>query len=58
MVNSIFFPQCFLPFPKQIPIFQPNLMSSANAFNLDQAKNLSFVKELNLDSEDEDYNTT
>ena len=41
-------PQCFLPF---LSIFESNLLSSANAFNLDQPKMLSFGKELTL------YNT-
>ena len=49
--HFLLFPQCFLPFPKQISIFQSHLVivifSSANAFNLDQSKILSFGKEVN-----------
>ena len=34
--HFLLFPQCFLPFPKQISVFQSHLfLSSANAFNLD-----------------------
>ena len=39
--------QCFLPFPNQITIFHP-LLFSANAFNLDQSKDLLFGKELKI----------
>ena len=42
----ILFPQCFLPFLKQVSNFQPPfIFSSANAFILDQSKILSFGKE-------------
>ena len=45
--HFLLFPQCFLRFPKQNFNFSvPLLLSSANALNLDQAKNLSFGKEL------------
>ena len=45
--HFLLFPQCFLPFPKQGLLFYSNFfMSSANAFNLDQSKVLSFGKEL------------
>ena len=41
------FPQCFQLFPKEISIFLSRFfLSSANAFNLDQSKTLSFSKEL------------
>ena len=39
------FPQYVLPFPKEISFYQ-FILSSANAFNLDQPKNMSFSKEL------------
>ena len=39
----LLFPQCFLPFPKQILTFQSHLVCR---FNLDQFKILSFGKEL------------
>ena len=35
--HFLLFLQCFLPFPKQISVFQSHL-SSSNALNLDQAK--------------------
>ena len=44
--HFLLFPQCFLPFSKEISIFQSHL-SSANASNLDQSEILSFGKELN-----------
>ena len=48
VTNSFFlFPQCFLPFPKQISIFNSKL-SSANAFNLDQSNISLFCKELDI----------
>ena len=41
--HFLLFPQCFLPFPKEISIFYITfIMSSANAFNLDKSKILSF----------------
>ena len=41
--HFLHFPQCFLPFPQQISTFQSNLfLWSANAFDLDQSKILSF----------------
>ena len=40
--HFLLFPLHFLPFPKQISIFQ----SPAGALNLAQSKNLSFGKEL------------
>ena len=43
----LLFPQYFVHVQKQISNFQQHL-SSANAFNLDQSKNVSFGKELNL----------
>ena len=50
LVTSIFSfsPQCFLPFPKQISNFHSRL-SSANAFNLEQPKNMPIGKELGLE---------
>ena len=44
--HFLLFPQCFLTSHKQFSILDPHL-SSANALNLDQSKNLSFGKELN-----------
>ena len=45
--HFLLFSQCFLPFPKQISIFSVIfILLSANAFNLDQSKILSFGKEL------------
>ena len=42
------FPQCFLPFPKQVSIFSVTfILLSASSFNLDQSQNLSFGKDLN-----------
>ena len=39
--------QCFLPFPNQISVFNLHFfLSSANAFNMDASKILSFGKEL------------
>ena len=49
LVTSIFllFLQRFLPFRKQISIFQPHLTCRLqNAFNLAQSKNLSFGNEV------------
>ena len=49
--NQHFFlsPHCFLPFPKQISIFSVTfILLSANAFNLDQSKNLSSGKGLSV----------
>ena len=47
--HFLLFPQCFLPFPKQISIFDTHFeLSSANALNLDRSKILSFGKELNM----------
>ena len=43
--HFLLFPQCFLPFPKQISIFQSHL-SPANTFSLNQSEILSFGKEL------------
>ena len=44
--HFLLFPQCFLPFPKQVSFFSVTfILSSANAFNLDQSKILSFGKE-------------
>ena len=43
--HFLLFPQCFLPIPKRIFVLKFHL-SSANAFNLDQSKNLSFGKVL------------
>ena len=45
--HFLLFPQCFQPFQTQISIFQPLFFCpSANAFNLNQSKNMSFGKEL------------
>ena len=45
--HFLLFPQCFLPIPKVISISKLHLLlSSANAFNFDQSKNLLFGKEL------------
>ena len=44
--HFILFPQCFLRVPKQVSIIQYHVLSSANAFNLDQSKILLFGKEL------------
>ena len=42
-----FFPQCFLPFPKRISIFDTHLSClNANALNFDWSNILSFGKEL------------
>ena len=41
--HFLLFPQCFQPFEEQISDFQSH---SANAFNLDWTKDLSFGKEL------------
>ena len=41
--HFLLFPQCFLPFPKQISIFSVIfILSTANAFNCDQSIILSF----------------
>ena len=47
--HFLLFPQCFLPFPKENCKFSVTFifLSSANAFNLDESKILSFGKELN-----------
>ena len=46
--HFLLFPQCFLPFPIQISIFQLHFfLSSANAFNLDRSKILSIGEKLN-----------
>ena len=46
--HFLLFPQCFLPFSKQISNFQFTLiLSSAIAFNFDQSIILSFGKALN-----------
>ena len=46
--HFLLFPECFLPFLKQISIFQLHLFFlSANAFNLGQCKLLLFSKGLN-----------
>ena len=48
--HSLLFPQCFLPFPYQIFYFSFTLiLSSANAFNLDQSKILYLGKELSCE---------
>ena len=45
--HLLLFPQCFLPYRKQISILEPLLfLSSANALNLAKSKILSFGKEL------------
>ena len=45
--HFLLFPHCFLPFFNQIIIFSATfILSSANPFNFDQPKNLSFGKEL------------
>ena len=44
--HFLLFPQCFLLFPKQISIFESELLSSANALNLDKSEILLFGKEL------------
>ena len=48
--HFLLFPQCFLPFPKQILIIQPHLICHLQiyAFSLDWSKILSFGKELTL----------
>ena len=48
LVTSIFSfsPQCFLPFPKQISIFDTHLNCGLqNALNLDRSKILSFGRD-------------
>ena len=46
-LHFLLFPQCFLPPPKTNFNFSAEFdLSSANAFNLDQSKDLSFGKEL------------
>ena len=50
--HFLLFPQCFLPFSKQIEIFYLTFkLSSADAFNLELSKILSFGKELKAFSE-------
>ena len=45
--HCLLFPKCFLPFPKQVLIFYFKfILLSANAFNLDQSRILSFGKGL------------
>ena len=46
--HFLLFPQCFLPFPKQVLFFIFKFIMSANAFNLDRSKILSFNKVLTL----------
>ena len=47
--HFLLFPQCFLPFPyRNFNFSVTSILSSANAFNLDQSEILSFVKELTL----------
>ena len=49
--HFLLFPQCFLPFPEQVSIFQSHLsFLSANSFYSDQSKILSFSKELSLEN--------
>ena len=43
--HFLLFPQCFLPFPKQISFFSAKFnLLPANAFNLDQSKICRLVK--------------
>ena len=45
--HFLLFPQCFLPFPKQISIFSVTFtLLSANALNFDKSRILSLGKEL------------
>ena len=49
LVTNIFSfsPQCLLPIPKRISVFNFHFfLSSANAFNLEKPENLSFGKKL------------
>ena len=46
--HFLLFPKCFLPFPKQILIFESRFFLSGNAFDLDQSENLLFGKEVSL----------
>ena len=48
LVTNIFLllQKCFLPIPKTTSVVKSIILSSANAFNFDQSKNLSFGKEL------------
>ena len=46
--HFLLFSQCFLLFPKKDICEVAFILSSANAFNLDLSKILSFGKELNL----------
>ena len=47
--HFLLFPQCFIPYENtKIIILSISIMSSANAFNLDQSKILSFGKEIKI----------
>ena len=47
--HFLLFPQCFLPFLKQLAVFSDTfILWTANAFNLDQSKNLLFGKGLSF----------
>ena len=46
--HFLLFPQCFVPFPKQIPDFESFILSSANALSLDKSKIVLFSKEFNI----------
>ena len=48
--NFLLFPQCFLPFPKQISTFWLNDLLSANALNLNWSKIYYFEKSDRLSS--------
>ena len=48
--HFLFLPQCFQPYQRQkIIVLSTLILLSANAFNLDQSKMLSFGKELGED---------
>ena len=47
--HYLLFPQCFIPIPKRISVFELRLLVvSANASNLDQSKNVPFGRELTV----------
>ena len=55
--HFLLFPQCFLPFTKQISNFQSTFtLSYAHALNLDKSVILSFGKKLKMKRRNEEYN--
>ena len=46
--HFLLFLQYYLPIPKRMPVVKLHFLLSANDFNLDQSKILSFGKELNI----------